>query len=435
MNTSPLPRRPTAEEWYRTTSAIPDAPQPPKPPPPRPQPTPLETRQDRQNLPRRSQLRLGRPSYWLFIFLITFLVFVLPAMTNGGNHQLESLTWGGVWLLFTMLCLPVAALRSRDMGLPWWVCFTAIIPVVGLIAFLWFGFAPKAEKPKIGELFRKLIASTQSNQAPDTGSQLHPHVNESLRRWKKPLLIGAAAIALVGAAAIAIPVSLPDDNPVNRASTAKCDNRLRERLDSPEVTSSQIANAAITHIQANRPNQCKPSAWNPAVRDVAKDHVGNIDVKFWTINTIRRGAAVTMPYSGMPRWVYLAEKRQWYSSELDDPSVLATPPTVSNQSAPAPTTGLPYSNTSPGISLDVGHGPNQLMPGTYEYRRDNGDIQVEGQRCYIWLEAPTRQTGKSFTLPYGETFNVTISSEQHGYLTTRFGGINGCDGELYRTGE
>ena len=83
------------------------------------------------------------------------------------------------------------------------------------------------------------------------------------------------------------------------------------------------------------------------VNDLGRDHLGNIDVKFLTTNTNLLGTAVTMLADGKPRWVYLAEKKQWYSSKLDDRSVLATPPTASNQSAPNPTTARPNYTSHP----------------------------------------------------------------------------------------
>ena len=262
--------------------------------------------------------------YWLAVIAIAFLTFVLA---GGLNPSQQTQIDGSTILIFLVMYLPVAVLRTRDMGASWWSS-VVIIFVVGalffIFLFLWIGIAKSTA---------------------------------GLQQWNlnKPLPI-IAAIVCVFFAIMAVIIVLPittvpqpsgtnPTDPPNQTDLTVCDTWLREQLDSPAVTSVQDANAAITDIQANRPNQCPPGAWNPVVDNVAKDYVGNIDVKFWITNTNLRGTPVTMPADGTPRWVYLAEKRQWYSSKLDGRSVLTTPPTASNQSAP--TTARPNYTSRP----------------------------------------------------------------------------------------
>ena len=159
--------------------------------------------------------------------------------------------------------LPVAVLRTRDMGASWWS--SVVIIVVGatffIFLFLWIGIAKSTP---------------------------------GIQQWNlnKPFPIIAVIIVAILAVIVVLsittapqPSGANQPNPPDPPDLTVCDTWLREQLDSPEVTSVQNANAAITDIQANRPNQCAPSAWNPVVDNVAKDYVGNIDVKFWITNT------------------------------------------------------------------------------------------------------------------------------------------------------
>ena len=259
--------------------------------------------------------------YWLAVIAIAFLTFVLA---GGLNPSQQTKIDGSTIQLFLVMYLPVAVLRARHMGFRWWssVVITLVVLFVPFL-ILWLGIAKSTA---------------------------------GLQQWNlnKLFLVGItvfiaimAVIVVVSITMVPQPSGANQPNPPNQTDLTVCDTWLQEQLDSPEVTSVQNANAAITDIQANRPNQCAPSAWNPVVDNVAKDYVGNIDVKFWITNTKLRGTAVTMPADGTPRWVYLAEKRQWYSSKLDDRSVLATPPTASNQSAPNPTTARPNTSRPP----------------------------------------------------------------------------------------
>ena len=255
--------------------------------------------------------------YWLAVIAIIFLTFVLA---GGLNPSQQTQIDGSTILIFLVMYLPVAVLRTRDMGASWWS--SVVIIVVGatffIFLFLWIGIAKSTP---------------------------------GLQQWNlnKPFPIIAVIIVAILAVIVVLSITTAPQpsgaNQPNQTDLTVCDTWLREQLDSPEVTSVQDANAAITDIQANRPNQCAPSAWNPVVDNVAKDYVGNIDVKFWITNTNLRGTAVTMPADGTPRWVYLAKKRQWYSSKLDGRSVLITPPTASNQSAP--TTARPNYTSLP----------------------------------------------------------------------------------------
>ena len=279
--------------------------------------------------------------YWLAVIAIIFLTFVLA---GGLNPSQQTQIDGSTILIFLVMYLPVAVLRTRDMGASWW-SGVVIIFVVGslffIFLFLWLGIAKSTA---------------------------------GLQQWNlnKPLPIITAIVCVffaIMAVIIVLPITtVPQPSGTNPPDLTVCDTWLREQLDSPEVTSVQNANAAITDIQANRPNQCAPSAWNPVVDNVAKDYVGNIDVKFWITNTNLRGTAVTMPTDGTPRWVYLAEKGQWYSAKLDDQSVLATPPTSSNQSAPNSTTARP--NTSR---------PTPTVPMSLLMRITEGEIGSMGQ--------------------------------------------------------
>ena len=175
-----------------------------------------------------------------------------------------------------------------------------------------------------------------------------------LQQWNlnKLFLVGIAVFMAIMAVIVVVSITMVPQpsgaNPPNQPSLTVCDTWLRAQLRSSTATpNTHATNDAIEAIQASRPAQCPPGAWNPVVNDLGRDHLGNIDVKFWTTNTNLRGTAVTMPADGTPRWVYLAEKRQWYSSKLDDRSVLTTPPTASNQSAPTTTTARPNYTSLP----------------------------------------------------------------------------------------
>ena len=356
-------RRPTTEDWHRAASLLTDTPLTSNPNPPKQQAAPLDSDQ------RPPTPRLTRMGYWLAVIAIAFLTFVLA---GGLNPSQQTQIDGSTILIFLVMYLPVAVLRTRDMGASWWSS-VVIIFVVGalffIFLFLWIGIA-------------KSIAS--------------------LQQWNlnKPLPI-IAAIVCVFFAIMAVIIVLPittvpqpsgtnPTDPPNQTDLTVCDTWLREQLDSPAVTSVQNANAAITDIQANRPNQCAPSAWNPVVDNVAKDYVGNIDVKFWITNTNLRGTAVTLPADDTPRWVYLAKKRQWYSSKLDGRSVLITPPTASNQSAP--TTARPNYTSLP--STTGAATVRQALPTPTIDPRSIGEIQGGNEDYFIGAELAALNNGQ-----------------------------------------
>ena len=287
--------------------------------------------------------------YWLAVIAIVFLTFVLA---GGLNPSQQTQIDGSTIQLFLVMYLPVAVLRARDMSFRWWssVVITLVVLFVPFL-ILWLGIAKSTA---------------------------------GLQQWNlnKLFLVGITIFIAIMAVIVVVSITMIPQpsgaNPPNPPGLTVCDTWLREQLDSPAVTSVQNANAAITDIQANRPNQCAPSAWNPVVHNVAKDHVGNIDVKFWITKTNLRGTAVTMPADGTPRWVYLAEKRQWYSSKLDDRSVLITPPTASNQSAP--TTARPnYTSLPPTTSAAT---VRQALPTPTIDPRSIGKVQ-DGNEDYF----------------------------------------------------
>ena len=213
------------------------------------------------------------------------------------------------------------------MGLPWWVCFTTLIPVIGFFAALWLGIA----KPSI-KFAQETTAAEQPPNPPGQLATAKAAINTLLHRLpvkfqtsKKRIIIGAGiGVLLVAAVITALAVALTEDRP-DRATLAKCDNELRTQLNSPELPPDvPNANAAVKAIQEQRAESCRADFWNPLVTDFASDYLGNIEVTFSTKPSNVNGAAVTTPAEGSQRWVYLAEKEQWYSSKLGEPSVLDT---------------------------------------------------------------------------------------------------------------
>ena len=264
--------------------------------------------------------------YWLAVIAIAFLTFVLA---GGLNPSQQTQIDGSTIRLFLVMYLPVAVLRARDMGFSWWSSVVITLVVGALFVpflIIWLGTA-------------KSTAGLPLWQA----------------NWNKLFLVGIAVFIAIMAVIVVVAITMvpqpsganQPNQPDQRGLTA-CDDWLRAQLRSHDATpNTHATNEAIENIQAWNPDQCPPGAWNPVVNDLGRDHLGNIDVKFWTANTNLRGTAVTMPADGTPRWVYLAEKRQWYSSKLDDRSVLTPPPTISNQSGPTPTTARPNTSRPP----------------------------------------------------------------------------------------
>ena len=332
MSTGHQEQRPTAEEWHRVASALAGETPRPKPAAPvsnsnpkpaKPQPAPPGSQQPTQApAPEISALRLSRTWYWIAVVAITPLALVIAAMMRPSPNP--TLLEDPFIRIFLMMYLPIAILRARDMGYNWFA--SVALSVVAGALFLPF--------------LLMLLGITKSKTTIDK-------LNST-----KVFLIGIAAFFAIMAVIIVVAITLiykPSwgSQPDQRGLTA-CDTWLRAQLRSSTATpNTHATNDAIEAIQAGRPAQCPPGAWNPVVNDLGRDHLGNIDVKFWTANTNLRGTAVTMPADGTPRWVYLAEKKQWYSSKLDDRSVLTTPPTISNQSAPTPTTARPNYTSRP----------------------------------------------------------------------------------------
>ena len=79
----------------------------------------------------------------------------------------------------------------------------------------------------------------------------------------------------------------------------------------------------------------------------------------------------------------------------------------------------------------VGHGPGQLLPGTYEYRRE-GDKRVPG-RCEIILNW-NEDNQHSVKLPYGEPFTFRFY-QYHGKVEYDAVWMDDCDDALYRIGD
>ena len=262
--------------------------------------------------------------YWLAVIAIALLTFVLAGGLNPSQlTQIDGPTIPTI-PLFLVMYVPVAVLRARDMGFSWWSSLVITL-VVGVLfvpfLILWLGISKSTE---------------------------------GLQQWNlnKLFLVGIAAFFAIMAVIIVVAITLiykPSwgSQPDQRGLTA-CDHWLRAQLRSYDSTpNTHTANEEIESIQGWNPDQCPPGTWNPVVNDLGRDHLGNIDVKFRITNTNLRGTAVTLPADDTPRWVYLAEKGQWYSAKLDDQSVLATPPTTSNQSAPTTTTARPNYTSLP----------------------------------------------------------------------------------------
>ena len=256
------------------------------------------------------------------VIAIAFLTFVLAGGLNPSQlTQIDGPTIPTI-PLFLVMYVPVAVLRARDMGFSWW---SSLVITLGALfvpfLILWLGIAKSTA---------------------------------GLQQWNlnKLFLVGIAVFMAIMAVIVVVAITMVPQpsgaNPPNQPGLTVCDTWLRAKLRSHDSTpNTHATNEAIKTIQAWNPDQCPPGAWNPVVNDLGRDHLGNIDVKFWITNTNLRGTAVTLPADGTPRWVYLAEKRQWYSSKLDDRSVLTTPPTTSNQSATNPTTARPNTSRPP----------------------------------------------------------------------------------------
>ena len=85
-----------------------------------------------------------------------------------------------------------------------------------------------------------------------------------------------------------------------------------------------------------------------------------------------------------------------------------------------------------GISIKVGIGPGELLPGLYEYRRmDGGDKRVEASNCDLILNYDPY--GSSFSrveLPYGESFTFRFFTYHEDVFF-----FTSCRGRFYRIGD
>ena len=172
--------------------------------------------------------------------------------------------------------------------------------------------------------------SVPERQRPPTGGvtrENHEHRQNGKISHNVKVTAGVFAMLAVGII-VGLVIILKEDLP-SRETLAKCDAWLRQQLlASPGATANaDNGNFVVAHIQSQRPDSCPPSAWNPLVAKVAEDYVGNIDVQFSTTGS-SRGAAATMPAEGTLRWVYSAAEGQWYSSGLEDPTILVEQPTA-----------------------------------------------------------------------------------------------------------
>ena len=305
--------------------------------------------------------------YWLAVIAIAFLTFVLAGGLN--PSQLTKIDGPTIPTipLFLVMYVPVAVLRARDMGFSWWSSLVITL-VVGVLfvpfLILWLGISKSTA---------------------------------DLQQWNlnKLFLVGIAVFFAIMAVIVVVSITMiykPSwgSQPDQRGLTA-CDHWLRAQLRSYDSTpNTHTANEEIESIQGWNPDQCPPGEWNPVVNKLGRDHVGNIDVRFSTTTTNLRGTAVTMPADGTPRWVYLAEKRQWYSSKLDDPSVLITPPTASNQSAP--TTARPNYTSLP--STTGAATVRQALPTPTIDPRSIGEIQGGDLDYFIGAELAALNNGQ-----------------------------------------
>ena len=175
---------------------------------------------------------------------------------------------------------------------------------------------------------------TQTHEA-----QLYPWKEEPPKKRKKSILIGASALALLSVGAIAILAFMLAGNSPSRTTLGSCDTWLRQQLvGSPQATANAAnANAVVAAIQDQRPDSCPPSAWNPLVTNVSRDHQGRINIRFSTTTGNIQGTAVTMPADSTPRWVYLATGNQWYSSAEDSSPILVVRPTGTPLESPTHT--------------------------------------------------------------------------------------------------
>ena len=163
---------------------------------------------------------------------------------------------------------------------------------------------------------------------------------EPPKKRKKYVLIGAGALTLLSVGAIAIldvyadwQLTQPNNSRKLRHLAAAAVGGCRLHA----TANAANANAVVAAIQDQRADSCPPSAWNPLVTDVSRDHQGRINISFSTTTGNIQGTAVTMPADSTPRWVYLATENQWYSSAEDSSPILVVRPTGTPLESPTHT--------------------------------------------------------------------------------------------------
>ena len=85
-----------------------------------------------------------------------------------------------------------------------------------------------------------------------------------------------------------------------------------------------------------------------------------------------------------------------------------------------------------GNPIKVGFGAGELLPGTYEYRQENGNKRVEAHGCAILLNYEPF-SGQTFDkdgvrLPYGEPYTIEISTHHEAIFYDAYP----CQGSFYR---
>ena len=160
---------------------------------------------------------------------------------------------------------------------------------------------------------RPIQPETARQQTQTHEAQLYPWEEEPPKKRKKPILIGAGALALLSVSAIAVLTLLLTGGSPSQATLGSCDAWLQQQLiGSPQAAANaENANTVVTYVQSQRPDLCPPSAWNPLVTNVSRDHEGNIDISFSTTTGNTGGTAVTMPADGNPGWAYSADQNTW----------------------------------------------------------------------------------------------------------------------------
>ncbi len=81
------------------------------------------------------------------------------------------------------------------------------------------------------------------------------------------------------------------------------------------------------------------------------------------------------------------------------------------------------------ISIKVGNGPEELLPGTYQYVQQSGDKRVEAEDCLLILNSVI--AGNPVDMPYGEPFTFTFLTYHE---DVSFHGFK-CSGHFYRIGD